>query len=288
MLLARERLRHAGIPSDEAALDARLLAQHVLGWEAARVLASLNEPPPEGFEVRLDALVTRRAKREPLAYIVGTKEFFGLDFVVSSDVLIPRPETELLVETAAAFGAGEMIRIADVCTGSGCVAVALARALPRAHLVATDSSRDALTLARVNADRHGVGRRIEFLHTDLLQETTGPFDIIVSNPPYVPARDREALQPEVRDFEPPLALFGGPSGLSVIGRLIEQSTERLRRGGLLMFEFGADQGPAVRQLISTSGGLTMMDLKRDLRGIPRVAVVLRADKGPIAVETSPS
>ena len=288
MLLARERLQRAGIPSDEAALDARLLAQHVLGWDAARLLASVAEPPSEGFEVRLDTLVTRRSKREPLAYIIGTKEFFGLDFVVSSAVLIPRPETELLVETAAEVGAGEIVRIADVCTGSGCVAVALARALPRARFVATDSSRDALTLARVNADRHGVGPRIEFLHTDLLQETKGSFDMIVSNPPYVPARDRETLQPEVRDFEPSLALFGGPSGLSVIGRLIEQSTERLRRGGLLMFEFGADQEPAVRQLISMSGGLTMMDLKRDLRGIPRVAVARRADKMPIGVEASPS
>jgi release factor glutamine methyltransferase len=167
--------------------------------------------------------------------------------------------------------------MADVCTGSGCVAVALARAFPRARLVATDSSVEALTIARLNADRHGVADRIEFLHTDLLRDTTSRFDLIVSNPPYVPARERETLQPEIREFEPPLALFGGPDGLSVIGRLIEQARGRLEPGGLLMFELGVDQEPSVRQLISTQGGLTMMDFKRDLGGIPRVAVVRRTD-----------
>jgi len=277
VLHARERLERVGIPADEAALDARLLAQHVLGWEAPRLLASLGEPALEGFITPFDALIARRATREPLAYITGTKEFWGLDFIVSRAVLIPRPETELLVETAAALGSGNGTRIADVCTGSGCVAVALARAFPRARLVATDSSLEALTIARLNADRHGVADRIEFLHTDLLRDTTSRFDLIVSNPPYVPAGERDTLQPEIREFEPPLALFGGADGLSVIGRLIEQARGRLEPGGLLMFELGVDQGPSVRQLISTQGGLTMMDLKRDLGGIPRVAVVRRTD-----------
>ncbi len=272
ILRARQRLEQAGIPSEEAALDARLLAQHSLGWDAARLLASGDDRPPGGFEAQFDALVDRRARREPLAYITGTKEFWGLSFAVSRAVLIPRPETELLVETAVALVSNGEIRIADACTGSGSVAVALARELPQARFVATDTSPDALAVARSNADRHGVGRRIEFLQTDVLRDAAGPFDLIVSNPPYVPEASRATLQPEVRDFEPPAALFAGTDGLAILSRLVDQSTTRLAPGGALIFEFGQGQDSAVRQLIASSAGLKMVDVKRDLQGIPRTAI----------------
>lgn len=276
VLRARQRLEEAGIPADEAALDSRLLAQHALGWDAAQLLAAGTDSAPEEFESKLATLVDRRARREPLAYITGTKEFWGLSFEVSRSVLIPRPETELLVEVALAHRSGAERRFADVCTGSGCVVVALAREFPSAQLVATDSSADALVVARGNAERHGVTPQIAFLQTDVLADAKGPFDLIVSNPPYVPEASRATLQPEVREFEPPAALFAGSDGLAVLSRLVDQSTTRLAPGGLLIFEFGIGQESAVRQLIADSAGLELIDLKRDLRQIPRAAVARRS------------
>jgi release factor glutamine methyltransferase len=274
---ARQRLRDAGVPPDEAVLDARLLAQHVLGWDTTRILTSDREPAPPGFEERYDAAVVRRAHREPLAYITGTREFWNLLFEVTPGVLIPRPETELLVACALAqFPDGQAaVRIADVCTGSGCVAVAIAHERPRARIVATDVSEAALAVASRNADRLGVGSRVWCIRANLLDCLPGPFDAIVSNPPYVPERDKPGLQPEVRDFEPPVALFGGPDGLVIVEQLIDQATDRLRPGGALIFEFGAGQESRVVELISSRPGLTMVGIKPDLAGIPRVAIAGR-------------
>jgi release factor glutamine methyltransferase len=270
---ARERLRAAGIPFDEADLDARLLAEHVLRWTTEQYFAEANQPEPEGFAQRLEPLVARRAAREPFAYIVGHEEFWGLRIEVTPAVLIPRPETELLVEVALAeCGASARPAVADLCTGSGCVAVAIARERPAARIVATDVSEAALDVARRNARRHGVADRIDFRSADLLEGIGDRFDLIVANPPYVAERDRPTIQPEVLDHEPALALFAGDDGLDVIRRLLPEATPHLRPGAALLFEFGFGQADAVRTLISSTPGLRMMDLRRDLQGIPRVAI----------------
>ena len=274
---ARQRLRSAGVPPDEADLDARFLAEHVLGWSTERFLTDAHGPATPSFSSRYVALVDRRARREPVAYIVGHQEFWGLQFDVSPAVLIPRPETELVVEAALALlnTPAPPIRnpeIADVCTGTGCVAVALARERSDARITATDISDAALEVAHRNAVRHQVADRIAFVRADLLAAVVGPFDIIAANPPYVSERDQPTLQPEVRDFEPPLALFAGPDGLDVVRRLVPEAARRLRDGGALVFEFGFGQSHAVEELISGTHGLRMVELRPDLQGIPRVAV----------------
>lgn len=274
---ARQRLRGAGLSPEEAVLGARLLAEHLLGWDAARFLTSANEPAQEGFAAGYEVLVARRASREPLAYIVGRQEFWNLPFEVSPDVLIPRPETELIVEAAVELFGGrhDPLSVADACTGSGCLAVALARELPHARVVATDISNAALGVARRNARRHLVNRRIDFVRTDVLDAVMGPFDLIVANPPYVRAGDRPGLQPEVREHEPSVALFGGPDGMDIVARLVDQAPARLIAGASLIFEFGFGQEMAVEELISGAPGLTMVGLRRDLRGIARTAVARR-------------
>jgi release factor glutamine methyltransferase len=280
--MGRARLRHAGIGPEEADLDARLLAQELLGWDAARFFTSSNEPEPADFAARYEPLVARREGREPLAYITGRKEFWGLELEVSPAVLIPRPETELIVEAALErFSQRHApLEAADICTGSGCLAVALARERPGARFVATDVSADALRTARRNAERHGVAGRVQPLQADVFGTGNGVpalFDLIVSNPPYVPEGDRPTLQPEVRDHEPTIALIAGKDGLAIIKRLVEQSAGRLTPGGLLIFEFGLGQADAVRALISQSPGLTMLEVKGDLQGIPRTAIARRND-----------
>jgi release factor glutamine methyltransferase len=270
---ARHQLRASGIPPEEADLDARLLAQHVLGRTTERFLVTAHEPEPPDFVARYEALVARRAAREPFAYLTGTQEFWGLSFAVSPAVLIPRPETELLVELALGrLAPGQAVRIADVCTGSGCIAVALARECPTARVVATDVSAAAVEVARHNARVHGVAGRVDCVTSDLLAGVDGVFDLIVSNPPYVPAGDQPGLQPEVRDHEPGLALFAGRDGLDVIRRLLPQAAARLAGDGGLIVEFGFGQADEVARLIRETAGLTIVAVQPDLQGIPRTAV----------------
>lgn len=221
----RRLLAGAGVPEPE--IESRLVVQHALGLSMTRLLASLRDPAPDGIEVQISGLVKRRLKREPLPYITGVREFFGRTFRVDRRVLVPRPETELLVERALEF-AGEVegrdrptgagFRIADIGTGSGVLAVTLALELPRANVFGTDVSADALEVARSNADAMGAGR-IALLQGDLASLLEGRFDIVVSNPPYVPVRDLDTAEPELR-HEPRLALDGGPDGLDVIRRLV--------------------------------------------------------------------
>jgi release factor glutamine methyltransferase len=220
--------------------------------------------------------VARRAKREPFAYIVGHQEFWGLEIAVSPAVLIPRPETELIVEAACDVlgDTSAPAMVADVGTGSGCLAVAIARERPHATIVATDISDGALDIARRNAENLGVSSRVTFRRTDLLEDVEGPFDVVVSNPPYVRAGDRAGIQPEVR-CEPATALYGGVDGQDVIRRLLPQSADRLKPGGTLIFEFGFGQADAVSELISAAAGLRMIGLRPDLQGIPRVALAQR-------------
>ena len=274
---ARLRLRDAGITPTESDLDARLLAQHVLGWTTERFLTDARGPEPDGFSPRYDALVARRATREPLAYIVGVREFWGLELEVTPDVLIPRPATELIVEAMQEYFPDRAVplTVADVCTGCGCLAVAIAHERPSALVTATDISRPALDVAKRNAVRHGVGDRIAFTHGDLLDGVSSLFDAIVANPPYVVDRAGPALQPEVRDHEPPLALFGGADGLALVARLIAAAPARLRAGGYLIFEFGLGQEIEVETLIGSSPDLTLVALRRDLQGIARTAIARR-------------
>jgi release factor glutamine methyltransferase len=275
---ARQTLRAAGIGADEAELSARAIAEHVLGWDAARFFTRAHEPEPSAFGAQYQALVARRAAREPLAYITGSQEFWGLLFEVTPAVLIPRPETELIVEAALdrfSRSCQDSLAVADACTGSGCVAVALARELPRASVVATDISQSALEIARRNAARHRTADRIQFVQANLLDGIDGPFDLIVANPPYVRQGDRPALQPEVRDYEPEVALFGGDSGVDVVAALVQDASQRLRQGGYFIFEFGFGQDVAVEKLIHDAPELTMVGLRRDLQGIARTMIAQR-------------
>jgi release factor glutamine methyltransferase len=271
---ARERLIASGIEPQEAALDAEVLARHVLGWDRARLITSAREPVPDGFMDAFERVVARRAEREPVAQITGVREFWGLDFEVTRDVLTPRPETELIIEEAlAAFPERPRgIAIVDVGTGSGCLAVALAKEFPTAEMIATDISEAALAVAQRNARRHGVNNRIAFVHSDLLTSMQA-VDLIVSNPPYVPRSDAPSLPPEVRDFEPDVALFADENGLQFYRRLFEEAARNyLRPGGRLIVELGYDQHGRVAALAARHGW-RLLKTRHDLQGIPRVVVL---------------
>jgi release factor glutamine methyltransferase len=271
---ARVHLRQSGVSPTEAALDARLLAQFALGWTAERFLAAGHEDEPPGFAPRYQGLVDRRATREPLAYIVGSREFWGLPFDVSSSVLIPRPETELILEAALELFPLKTTAfdVVDVGTGSGCLAVALACERPSARVIATDISDRALDVARQNTERHGVSDRVVCRKANLLDGVVETVDLIVSNPPYVRDIDRPGLQPEVGNHEPAVALFGGADGLGVIRRLLAQAPDRLRPGGHLIFEFGFGQDEWIEELIAETSRLACVGLRRDLNGIARTAI----------------
>lgn len=253
-------------------LEAELLLAALLERSRAYLLAHLDAPLPEAVAATYRAWVLRRAAGEPLPYITGRIEFFGLDFAVSPAVLIPRPETELLVEAALAHvaeRAGVPPRIADVGTGSGCIAVTLALQLPQARLYALDISPEALAIAQQNAARHGVADRIGFLEGDLLTPLSEPVDLIVSNPPYVAESEWETLPVSVRR-EPRLALLAGADGLAVVRRLLAQTPAKLRPGGLLLVEIGEWQGAAVLELAQQTFPTAECRILTDLAGKDRV------------------
>jgi release factor glutamine methyltransferase len=274
---ARQRLRNAGIPDAEADLDARVLAEWLLGWDTAAFFTHGDRAAPVDFAEQYRALIERRAVREPVAYISGVQEFWGLSFEVSPAVLIPRPESELIVEVFIEYfpARNEGMLVADACTGSGCLAVAIAHEYPAARVVATDISDDALSVARRNAARHRVSDRVSFVQDDVLSRSAGGFDAIVANPPYIPDGEIDTLQPEVRLHEPGIALAAGADGLDVVRTLLTQSAARLKPSGLLLFEFGFGQAHAVTQSAAATPGLTLIALRHDLQGIPRTAVVTR-------------
>lgn len=268
---ARQMLGAAGISPSDAAIDADVLARHALGWDRAALLVRGREPASPDFIQQFDRLIQRRAAREPVAFITGHREFWGREFEVTRDVLIPRPETELIVETVLEkVPVPERLRVLDVGTGSGCLAVTLAAELPGARVIATDTSMPALSVARRNAVRHGVGPRLTFVRADLLDPISGSFDVVVSNPPYVP--EEAALPVEVSRFEPPAALFGGIDGLAVLRRLIPAARGVLAPGGVFVVEFGFGQADAVREL-AEGAGWTRIELRVDLQGIPRVCAL---------------
>jgi len=273
---ARRVLVAAGIDDGEAAADAEVLARHVLSWDRAKLLTHADDPLPPTFDSRFQDLLARRAAREPMAYIVGYREFWGRDFEVTPAVLIPRPETEIIIEEAIeeARGGQRCDTIVDVGTGSACLAITLALEFPAAHVVATDVSADALVVARRNAVAHGVGSRIAFIECDLLEGLEARADLIVSNPPYVSSTEEGHLQPEVDRYEPHAALFAGPDGLGAIARLLQTASAHLAPGGLLVVEFGFGQEAGVRAL-ALRAGWRVARIRPDLQGIPRTAVLRR-------------
>ena len=274
---ARHRLVAAGIDKRDVSLDAEVLARCALGWNRARYLSHTRDQVPPAFDQRFEPLVERRCRREPVAHITGSREFWGLDIAVTPDVLIPRPESELLVETAVALLADRSTPwdLADVGTGSGCLAVALARELRGARVTATDISPAALAVAQRNATRHGVANRISFHDTRGLDGLPGPYDLIVSNPPYVPEPEMARLAPEVARYEPASALCGGPDGLDPARELVPAAVSRLRPGAWLVMEIGAGQDAAVTEVVTRQPELTLVEIRTDLQRIPRAAVIRR-------------
>jgi release factor glutamine methyltransferase len=280
---AATRLMSAGLAADDSRRDAALLARFVLGWDAAAWLTHQREAAPSGFQEAFDRLVARRVTREPVAYLIGEREFYGRPFLVAPGVLIPRPETEFVIDAvvglARARQGGEPGRrsalvIVDIGTGSGCIGVTLALELPEARVIATDTSAEALRVAQENARRHAVANRVEFRHGPFLAGFGDSVDVVVSNPPYVPVSDRASLAPEVARFEPAAALFAGEDGLDVIRQLIPRATAALRPGGALVMEIGFGQAREVQRLVEQAG-LTEVRLVPDLQAIPRVITALR-------------
>lgn len=272
---ARERLVAAGIAPDEAAVDVDVYARTILGWDRARLLAEQRGPAPAALEPSFTAWVDRRTRHEPTAYITGIREFWGLDFEVTPAVLIPRPETEFVVEETLALlrdVAGP--RMADIGTGSGNIAVSLAHERADAQVVATDVSGEALAVAMRNAERHGVGTRVAFVATSYLGGIDGDFDLIAANPPYVREGDRRALGRPVR-HEPEVALFGGASGLRDIEGVLDTAIAKLRPHGWLVMEFGFGQEIEVQALVDARPSLRFDRFREDLQGLARTAIIQR-------------
>lgn len=263
--------------SDEPELEAELLLRHCLGVDRASLYRLLTAELPEEEQQRFRDLVRRRLIHEPTAYIIGHKEFFGLDFEVTPAAIIPRPETEVLVELAIEAAHKKLLAdalpIADVGTGSGAIAVALASALPEGKITATDTSPEALELAQRNAARHRVDKRIRFLQSDLLDTVPGRVDVLVANLPYVTTADWKALPPEIKDHEPREGLDGGPDGLRVIERLLEQAPARLSPSGVLLAEIGDMQGRAAKAAARAAFPEAAVKVMPDPSGRDRVLAV---------------
>jgi release factor glutamine methyltransferase len=272
LLHRSEEVLARGPHPTRARLDAETLLLQAIGQSRSWLLGHTFDPVTPGVEDTLAPLLLRRLKGEPIQYILGQTEFYGLPFRVADGVLIPRPETEHLVEEALRVAANWPVpRILDIGTGSGAIAIALAHGLPQACVTTVDISPEALAIARENAVGNGVGERIRFLNGDLLQPVAGQeFELIVSNPPYVPLGDFETLAVEVREHEPHTALFAGVDGLDIYRRLIPSAREHLVPGGWLLLEIGYSQQAAVETLLEAAGYAEIRFLP-DYQGIARVA-----------------
>ena len=269
---AISRLTAANVPSPR--LNAELLLMFTLACDRAYLHAHPERKLSAEEQRRYDHALDERERGVPAQYITGHQEFWGMDFIVTPDVLIPRPETEHVIETVLR-GVGRapllaaLLRIADVGTGSGCIALALAKELPSAEIHATDISSAALQIARANASRLQLEARVQFHQADLLQGfESGGFDLVVSNPPYVGASEEDQVQLEVRKYEPRNAVFAGPTGLEVIARIIPQARESLKPGGWLVMEISGTIAERVRGLLAD---WDEVEIANDLQGIPRVA-----------------
>ncbi|MDQ7837623.1 MAG: peptide chain release factor N(5)-glutamine methyltransferase [Thermodesulfobacteriota bacterium] len=274
---AQETLIAAGVPEPEA--DAQVLVAHVLGVDRLNLFLNMDRVLSSAEEKTLAGLILERTKRMPLQHILGEQEFWSLSFKVTPEVLIPRPETEILVEAVLntvkkqGIPPDDGLTILDLCTGSGILAVVLARELPGVDIYAVDISKEALSVAMENARRHNVLDSITFLQGDLfapLADQGVSFDLIVSNPPYISGEMFPGLLPEVRDYEPRLALDGGPDGLDVIRKIIGQSVAHLKIGGWLFLEIGDGQGREVLKEFERRKAFENVSIIRDYCGIDRV------------------
>lgn len=253
--------------------DAELLLRSVSGWDRAFVLSHEDEPVHTETEEGFRTAISRRALGEPVQYITGEQEFWGLALKVTPAVLIPRPETEHVIEAVLARVSRDAdLQIADVGTGSGAIAIALATELPRARVLATDISDSALEIARKNATRHHVADRIRFVQCDLLPDVAGNFDVIASNPPYIANGERNLLAREVRDFEPRQALFAGATGYEIYERLVPAAAQALKPGRWLVLEVGAGQAPQLREMLRDWRDVETV---RDLANIERIVCARR-------------
>jgi release factor glutamine methyltransferase len=269
----RRRLSGEGIESPGR--EARLLLGSILGAGEARLLAGDDEAVEAGLFARFRALLDRRARGEPAAYLLGRREFYGRDFVVDERVLIPRPETEHLVEVALGFDLPTAARVVDVGTGSGAIALTLAAERPSWRVVATDLSLGALACARANRDRLGLAAQVGLARADLdAALALDAFDLVVSNPPYVDPLDESLVEAGVRTWEPHLALFAAERGLAVIARLLDAAA-RLEPGARLAFEIGFGQRDAVLDLARRRGFLELETVVDDAAGTPRDVVFKR-------------
>jgi release factor glutamine methyltransferase len=274
-LVQAEAQLFGGSHPERAKQDAETLLLHLIGKNKAWLMAHAEDDFAGCTAIRYAGLLERRRKGEPIQYIIGEAELYGIPFRVTPDVLIPRPETEHLVEKAIELAARfERPRFIDIGTGSGAIPVALAQSVRDARITGTDISERALVVAQANATRNGV--TVRFLHGDLLAPVAGErFEIILSNPPYVPVADRESLAVEVRDHEPALALFAGEDGFSIYRRLIPQAFDALVPGGFILLEIGYEQQATVQALLADAGFVDI-EFTADLQGIPRVAAARRA------------
>lgn len=264
----------AGFAPEDARADVSVLGRHALGWGTTEWAMRLRDDAPDDLASRLAAMALRRARHEPVAYITGTREFYGRAFHVNPAVLIPRPETEGLIDEALTLRReGAQPVIVDVGTGSGCIAITLALEWPEARVIATDISTAALDVARSNAQTLGA-TSIEFVQViadSFFPAQPDGIDLIVSNPPYVSSSDCDSLAADVRDYEPHSALFAGGDGLDLIRLLVPAAAKALKRGGMLIMEIGAGQAGLI-SAIATSAGLTLEGIRPDLQGIPRIVV----------------
>lgn len=278
---ARQSLVQAGVSN--GAQEAMWLLEHALAVRSHQLVSHADRLVSPDVLVYAESLVARRVAREPLQYLLGTQEFCGLEFSVSPAVLIPRPETELLIHHVADHVQTlSDATIVDVGTGSGCVAITLAARLNGRRILAIDRSPEALVVAQRNATRHAVRDRIEWLEGDLLEplrdlQGADSVDVIVSNPPYISESDWAGLEPDVRVFEPRMALVGGEQGTEFHERLLRESREFLVPGGLLIMEMGAGQAPTVRQLAEQIGGYAALRIIEDAAGIERVVMAQRVE-----------
>ncbi len=255
---------------ESASLDARLLMQEAMGVTREQLMLAMDDTISAAALHRFDALVSRRLKREPVSKILGRREFYGMDFKVSIDTLDPRPDSETLVDCVLANleDHAKPYRIIDLGVGTGCVSLALLKALPHASLVGVDCSHAALAIAQENALKLGLSSRTAFCLSNWFESVDGVFDVIVSNPPYIPSREAAQLAPEVAMFDPRLALDGGEDGLDAYRTLLQQASVRRQQGGLIAVEIGAGQHLAVSQIAAASG-LGEAQMFKDLAGIIR-------------------
>lgn len=276
-----DHLKKGGV--DSPRLSAELLLSYVLGMKRIELYARADTPISKQQIQHLDELTKRAGQHEPIAYLTGKTEFYSLALNVTRDCMIPRPETELLVEQAIEFlrtRSGAQF-VCDLCTGSGCIAVALVKNLPDVRILATDISAVALRVAAQNIEGYQVGDRIELLCGDLFDPVVSKLavdklDLIVCNPPYVSAAEYEALPKTVRDYEPRLALFAGSDGLDICRRIITEAGDFLKPEGSLMLEIGYAQGPAVKELLQQAGAFSEIKIEKDLRHNDRLAIARRA------------